>query len=294
MKLALGTAQFGLDYGISNMVGQVKLLEVDRILAEAKKYKIDTLDTAIAYGDSERVLGDVGVSKFNVVTKLPPIPKDTRDVALWLNNQVQSSLKKLRVESLSGLLMHKSSDLFKTSNAVLLDSLCKLKDDGVVNKIGVSIYNPDELDALAERSIKIDIVQAPFNILDRRIESSGWLDRLNLAGIEIHTRSVFLQGLLLQTNEQKNPYFNKWTNYFSIFDEWVNDTKQTSLGASLNFVYSNKYISKVIVGVESRVQLTEMLCSISQNSQPPVPDELDVDDHMLINPSNWILDGCSN
>ena len=293
MKLALGTAQFGLDYGISNTVGQVKLPEVNRILAEAKKYKIDTLDTAIAYGDSERILGEVGVSKFNVVTKLPPIPKDTRDVALWLNNQVQSSLKKLRVESLSGLLMHKSSDLFKTSNAVLFDSLCKLKDDGVVNKIGVSIYNPDELDALAERSIKIDIVQAPFNILDRRIESSGWLHRLNLAGIEIHTRSVFLQGLLLQTKDQRNSYFNKWTNYFSIFDEWVNDTRQTSLGASLNFVYSNKYISKVIVGVESRVQLTEMLSSISQNSQSPVPDELDVDDHMLINPSNWVLGGCS-
>jgi aryl-alcohol dehydrogenase-like predicted oxidoreductase len=293
MKLALGTAQFGLDYGVSNTAGQVKLPEVKKILAEAQKYNIDTLDTAIAYGNSERILGDAGVNNFNVVTKLPPVPKATKDIALWLNNQVQSSLQKMQVKSLSGLLLHESSDLLKAPNLELFNSLSKLKDDGIVSKVGVSIYNPDELDALAERGIKIDIVQAPFNILDRRLESSGWLHRLHLAGIEVHTRSAFLQGLLLQQRDQRNSYFNKWANYFTIFDEWVNDTRQTPLGASLNFVYSNKYISKVIVGVESRVQLTEMLSSISQNSQFPVPDELDVDDHMLINPSSWILDGRS-
>ena len=293
MKLALGTAQFGLDYGVSNSFGQVKLLEVKSILEEAKKYNIDTLDTAIAYGNSESILGEIGVDQFNVVTKLPPIPKDTSDIDLWVNNQVKSSLKKMHIDGVSGLLLHKSSDLLEASKMQLFDSLCKLKDDGIVNKIGVSIYNPDELDAIESHGIKIDIIQAPFNILDRRLESSGWLHKLNLAGIEVHTRSVFLQGLLLQKKEQRNPYFNKWNNYFKIFDEWVKDTRQTPLGASLNFSNSYKSINKVIVGVQNKTQLTEILASISQDSQFSVPSELEIDDLMLINPSNWILGGYS-
>ena len=293
MKLALGTAQFGLDYGVSNSFGQVKLLEVKSILEEAKKYNIDTLDTAILYGNSESILGEIGVDQFNVVTKLPPIPKDTSDIDLWVNNQVKSSLKKMHIDGVSGLLLHKSSDLLEASKMQLFDSLCKLKDDGIVNKIGVSIYNPDELDAIESHGIKIDIIQAPFNILDRRLESSGWLHKLNLAGIEVHTRSVFLQGLLLQKKEQRNPYFNKWNNYFKIFDEWVKDTRQTPLGASLNFSNSYKSINKVIVGVQNKTQLTEILASISQDSQFSVPSELEIDDLMLINPSNWILGGYS-
>ena len=119
MKLALGTAQFGLDYGLSNTSGQVKIPEVKSILEEAKKYNIDTLDTAIAYGNSESVLGEIGVDKFNVVTKLPPIPKDISDIDLWVNNQVKSSFKKMHVNSVSGLLLHKSSDLLESSKSLM-------------------------------------------------------------------------------------------------------------------------------------------------------------------------------
>ncbi len=289
MKLALGTVQFGLNYGVSNTSGQVKLPEVKSILEEAKKYNIDTLDTAITYGNSESILGEIGVDKFNVVTKLPPIPKDTSDIDLWVNNQVKSSLKKMHIDSVSGLLLHRSADLFETPKRQLFDSLCKLRDNGIVNKIGVSIYNPDELDALEEHGIKIDIIQAPFNILDRRLESSGWLNKLSRTGVELHSRSVFLQGLLLQEKDQRNPYFNKWNYYFKKFDEWVNDTKQTPLDAALNFSYSNAAISKVIVGVQNKFQLTEVITSISRDSKFSIPDELRIEDSMLINPKNWVL-----
>jgi len=289
MRLALGTAQFGLDYGLSNTSGQVKLPEVKSILEEAKKYNIDTLDTAIAYGNSESILGEIGVDKFNIITKLPPIPKDTSDIDLWVNNQVKLSLKKMHIDSVSGLLLHRSTDLFETPKRQLFDSLCKLRDNGIVNKIGVSIYNPDELETLEEHGIKIDIIQAPFNILDRRLESSGWLNKLSKAGVELHSRSVFLQGLLLQEKDQRNPYFNKWNYYFKKFDEWVNDTKQTPLGAALNFSYSYEKINKIIVGVQNKFQLTEILTSISQDSQFSIPNELKIDDPMLINPVNWKL-----
>ena len=289
MKLALGTAQFGLNYGLSNTSGQVKLPEVKSILEEAKKYNIDTLDTAIAYGNSESILGEIGVDKFNVITKLPPIPKDKSDIDLWVNNQVKLSLKKMHLDSVSGLLLHRSADLFETPNRQLFDSLCKLRDNGIVNKIGVSIYNPNELETLEECGIKIDIIQAPFNILDRRLESSGWLNKLSKAGVELHSRSVFLQGLLLQEKGQRNPYFNKWNYYFKNFEEWVNDTGQTPLGAALNFPYSYEKINKIIVGVQNKFQLTEILTSISQDSQFSIPNELKIDDPLLINPVNWKL-----
>jgi aryl-alcohol dehydrogenase-like predicted oxidoreductase len=288
MKLALGTAQFGLDYGLSNTSGQVKLPEVKSILEEAKKYNIDTLDTAIAYGNSESVLGEAGVDQFNIVTKLPPIPKDVGNIDLWVSSQVESSLRKMCVSSVSGLLLHRASDLTEDAfRSQLFNSLCKLKDKGIINKIGVSIYNPEELDALEEYGIKIDIVQAPFNILDRRLETTGWLNKLKKERVELHSRSVFLQGLLLQEKNQRNAYFKKWNAYFNKLDEWIKDTKQTPLSASLNFSHSYKGINKIIVGVQNKAQLTEILTSLSQDSQFSVPSELEIDDLMLINPSNW-------
>jgi len=289
MKLALGTAQFGLNYGVSNISGQVGISEVRAILKEAEKYNINTLDTAEVYGNSESVLGKVGISQFNVVTKLPPIPKGVSNINLWVNSKVKSSLNKMCVNSISALLLHRSADLFEISKRQLFDSLCELKDNGVIKKIGVSIYDPDELDALESYDIKIDIVQAPFNILDRRLETSGWLKKLNRTGIELHSRSVFLQGLLLQEKNQRSLYFNKWNDYFKRLDEWINDTNQTMLGAALNFPYSYEKINKIIVGVQNKSQLTEVISSIYQNSQFSIPNELRIDDPMLINPTNWNL-----
>lgn len=287
MKLALGTVQFGLNYGISNTSGKVAFSEVESILLEAKKYNINTLDTAIAYGDSESVLGKAGVNKFNIVTKLPPMPKEVDDTDLWADQQIQASLARMGVDSASGLLLHKSSDLSGARGRRLFDSLQKLKERGVVNKVGVSIYNPNELEDLADQDMVVDIVQAPFNILDRRLESSGWLEKLDSSGVELHTRSVFLQGLLLQEKDQRDTYFDKWRDYFNKFDEWILDTKQTPLSASLNFSYSYKEINKTIVGVQSKLQLTEILTSISQNPQTSIPRELEIDDPLLINPTNW-------
>ena len=288
MKLALGTVQFGLDYGVSNISGQVGVSEVRSVLQEARRHSIDTLDTAAVYGNSESILGEIGVDQFNIVTKLPPIPKDVGNIDLWVSSQVKSSLRKMRVSSVSGLLLHRASDLTEDAfRSQLFNSLCKLKDKGIVNKIGVSIYNPEELDALEKYGIKIDIVQAPFNILDRRLETTGWLNKLKKERVELHSRSVFLQGLLLQEKNQRNAYFKKWNAYFNKLDEWIKDTKQTPLSASLNFSHSYKGINKIIVGVQNKAQLTEILTSLSQDSQFSVPSELEIDDLMLINPSNW-------
>lgn len=288
-KIALGTAQFGFNYGISNISGKVHETKVLEILNKAFKEGIDTIDTAILYGDSEAVLGKNGVTKFNVVTKLPPMPQHKIDIKAWVDENVYNSINKLNVQKLYGLILHQSNDFIGAGGGELYRVLCNLKQDSIINKIGVSIYNPKELDDLENSDIKIDIVQAPFNIFDRRLELSGWLLKLKSLGIEIHTRSVFLQGLLLLDKNMRDQYFEKWTNCFDNFDKWITKTNQTSLEACLNFVYSYNEIDKIIVGIDTLEQLEEIMSSINNHYKAPISNHLQVNDTKLIEPSNWIL-----
>ena len=288
-KLALGSVQFGLNYGISNISGKVHESKVLEILNKAKKENINTIDTAILYGDSEAVLGRAGVRNFNVITKLPPMPDHLIDIKGWAVKNVSNSINKLNVKKLYGLILHQSDDFIGERGSELYSVLCKLKHEGVVNKIGVSIYNPKELDSLENNNLKLDIVQAPFNILDRRLETSGWLTKLKNLDIEIHTRSVFLQGLLLLDSNSRDQYFDKWKNAFDEFENWIKKTNQTPLEACLNFVYSYNEIDKIIVGVDNLEQLGQILTSINNNYKAPISNHLQINDIMLIEPKNWVL-----
>ena len=192
-KLALGTAQFGLTYGIANQKGQIKFSEANKILELAKNSNIDLIDTAIAYGDSEKVIGNIGIKDFKFVSKLPALPKNCADINSWVEENVQSSLMYLGVPSLYGILVHRSENFFGNSGKKLIDALKMIKSNGLVKKIGVSIYDPSECEQVMNLT-RIDIVQAPLSIVDRRLIASGWLSKLHSEEIEIHTRSVLLKG----------------------------------------------------------------------------------------------------
>jgi aryl-alcohol dehydrogenase-like predicted oxidoreductase len=182
--------QFGLPYGIANQLGQVSRNEAKAMLKIASAIGIDTLDTAITYGESEACLGTVGIGDFKVVTKLPAIPYGCLDIGGWVKQQVEASLSRLRVRNVYGLLLHRSEDLLGSNGRALYQALESLKDKGLVNKIGISIYSPDQLELLTT-NIRFDLVQTPFNLLDRRLLSSGWMQKLKDRGFEIHTRSAF-------------------------------------------------------------------------------------------------------
>ena len=173
-NLALGTVQFGLPYGIANQIGQVNHLEANRIIELARSNKIDTLDTAIAYGQSEVCLGQIGVSDFKVVTKLPALPEDVTDVGLWVREQMQASLQRLNMTGVYGLLLHRSQQLIDSKRKVLVQALEQLKEDGIVQKIGVSIYDHSELTNIINY-FPIDLVQSPYNLIDQSLQTSGWL-----------------------------------------------------------------------------------------------------------------------
>ena len=288
-KLALGTVQFGLDYGVSNDCGEVQKSEVVRILNVCKDNDIHLLDTASSYGKSEQVLGDAGIKSFDIITKLPPRPLLVLDMNEWVERQVHNSLLKLKEKTIYGILIHNSKDLMDNLGPKLWDALQNLKKKGVIKKIGVSIYSVNELAAIEKRVYCPDIVQAPLNLFDQSIKTSGWLKKLSENRIEVHVRSVFLQGVLIQPKSCRDPYFHKWDNHFGKLEEWLNTTGQTAIEAALNFVCFDPYISKVIVGVQNSSQLEELAHIASCAKKIAVADELLITDLNLIHPQLWQL-----
>lgn len=286
MKLALGTAQFGLSYGVANEHGRVKLDEVQAILELAKENGVSVLDTAIAYGESEYSLGQAGVSIWRVVSKLPALPENLKLVDEWVVEQVKSSLQRLGVQKLEAVLLHRPEQLLEKNGTALYEALQNLKTQGLTAKVGVSIYTPDELPSLFNKKMHFDLVQAPLNILDRRLLESGWAKKLKDMHVELHVRSAFLQGLLLMPSDKRPVKFDRWKSVWAEWDRWLIESNLTPLQACMKYVYQLPEVDHVIVGVDSITQLKEIL-AVPKGQLSTLPQwvkPLDID---LLNPARW-------
>lgn len=282
-RLSLGTVQFGLPYGIANTTGKVPAEQVGQMLAMAASGGIDTLDTAIAYGDSETRLGQAGVSGLRIVTKLPEVPPSV-EVPSWVQEQIQGSLQRLRVASVYGVLLHRPQQLRDARGNEIASTLDMLKQTGLVEKTGVSIYGPEDLDGLEVRNF--DLVQAPYNLVDQRLYISGVAQRLIDYGVEIHTRSAFLQGLLLMSAEDRPVKFARWHELWARWGGWLQTQNISPVQACLSFVLAQPSITRVVVGAETLTQLESLLAAARRAVLPDWPD-LRCDDVALINPSYW-------
>lgn len=285
MKLALGTVQFGLDYGVANAAGRITPQAAAEILQRAQACGMDTIDTAIAYGHSEFVLGQMGIERWNVVTKLPAVPDNCNDVAQWVYDQIQASRTRLGVTQLYGVLLHRPGQLLERMGSALYDALQDIKSQGLAKKIGVSVYDPNELGALF-RDRALDLVQAPLNILDRRLVQSGWANRLHGEGVELHTRSAFLQGLLLMSSSQRPAKFDRWSNLWNEWTTWLTHTGLTPLQACVRYACSIPTVDQVIVGVDSISQLNQIV-EAAEGSLASLPEFNTLQDTRLINPASW-------
>lgn len=284
-RLALGTVQFGLSYGIANKAGQPSPAEASAIVAVAREGGVDTIDTATSYGDSELCLGEIGVAGLQVVTKVPPMPPGVGDVAAWVDAEISASLARLRIPQLEGVLLHRPMELLGASGADLFKALRGLKERGLTRKIGVSVYAPAELDALVPR-FGIDLVQAPLNLVDRRMIVSGWAERLKERGIELHTRSAFLQGLLLFSRENVPSRFERWQVLWNRWHQWLKHEGVSAVAACLAFPLSRREVDRVVVGTDNAAQMREILAAASRRIDTALPD-IASDDEDLINPARW-------
>jgi len=279
-KLSLGTVQFGLDYGVTNQNGQVTIDTARNILNIAKQSNIRTLDTASLYGNSEQVLGEIGINNYQVITKTTLLKDDVNEVIV----NFYKSLEKLNRDKVEGLLIHNIGDIENNQFDTLFSKLNELKKEGLIGKIGFSTYTPEQIDFLLN-TFDFDLIQVPFNVFDNRLIVGGQLKRLKNKGIEVHARSVFLQGLLLDFNSLGG-YFSNWKKKFDDYQKIVKDSELSLLEYALNFALNVEEIDRVLVGVNNQKQLTDIVEASQKkinNSLLPFP----INDLNLINPSLW-------
>jgi len=288
MKLALGTAQFGLNYGISNDQGQVNFDEIKRILALAKASCITTLDTALAYGNSEENIGTSGFSNhFSVITKI------SASSHLSVEEQVKLSLSNLQREELDAVLFHDVAPLLNNPGENHFRQLEALKDTGIIKRIGVSVYTPEQLSLLSDM-YNLDIVQAPLNWLDQRFIQPDVTNLLIKKSIKLHARSIFLQGLLLQPEIQKRAYFSQFAHIFSKYNAIIEELECDYLTFALAIVIQKApYIESAVIGCCSEKQLMQLVHIYAQAKSLKLPSDdvlnsLSTSELALINPSFWV------
>ena len=190
-KFVLGTANFSMKYGIKNKKSFLKKNSINKILKELVKSKILFIDTAKAYGKTEKNLGNFNLKKFKIITKINYIKKGFNT-----KEEIFKSLNNLKVKKLYGVLIHNTKILKNSNGKRVYRDLINLKKKGFIKKIGYSINSPKELSSYFKK-FKPDIIQTPLNVFDQRILNSGWMSKLLSKKTEIHIRSIFLQGLLL-------------------------------------------------------------------------------------------------
>jgi len=286
-RLALGTVQFGLPYGVANTQGQVNPEQAAAMLGSARAAGIDTLDTAIAYGEAEMLLGRIGVTEFRLISKIPALREPVSAVDDWVVAQVEASLARLQVPRLGGLMLHAPDDLLGPHGSAIARGLQRARDAGLTERIGLSVYSPEQLATLSDR-LPLEIVQIPANVFDRRFAETGWLDRLTANGVEVHARSVFLQGLLLMPSERIP---SKFAPYRPLIDRWhtwlASETSSTSpVQACLSHVASYEDIARLVIGADSFEQL-QVIIAAAAAAPKRAPASLASPVSPLINPAQW-------
>lgn len=287
-KLALGTAQFGMKYGVANVGDRVSRQELYTIILAAREYGIDTLDTAIAYGDAEVHLGAVGTGDFRIITKLPPLPAGVLDIRSWIIRSIHASLGRLNRSSVDAVLLHRSHEIIGQQAGAYRAGLADLKTLGLCRAVGVSIYAPAELEAIWSdcSGWKPEIVQAPYNVLDRRLGTSGWLDRLAYTGVRVHIRSVFLQGLLLLPPDKRPAYFAPFAGLLDEWYDWCIAQDTSPLAAALGFVCNDARVERAVIGIDNAAQLHEIMTSLSGH-QANMSPRFSSENLALVDPSQW-------
>jgi aryl-alcohol dehydrogenase-like predicted oxidoreductase len=282
-KIGLGTAQFGLNYGINNANGKITVEEAGRIVTLARLGGVDTIDTAAGYGDSERVLGGCGVKDFHVITKIEP-KAQTPDT---IRESLRNSLAFLQIDRLHGVLVHDSAGFFGSPDNWA--QLCRLRDAGVVSKIGVSVYRPPELEALLRRGLAIDLVQVPYSVLDNRFKTL--FPKLRDAGIEVHVRSLFLQGVFFMCQRSLPVHFAHLASRIERLKEISRQLCVPLSTVLLAIGVLDPAIDRVVIGVDSAAHLQQNLEAIGRCSVcTPALDELrelGLLDESILLPINW-------
>tara|TARA_Y100000590_G_scaffold379140_1_gene446579 strand:- start:1280 stop:2170 length:891 start_codon:yes stop_codon:yes gene_type:complete len=288
-KLAVGTVQFGAKYGINKK--KIPIEDIKKILINFKSIGSETIDTSPLYGGAEKILGNYSPKKnnFQYITKIPKINNNKiSDKQIYqIKKFFFNSLKNLKKKNIYGLLIHSTKDIFKPGGNKLIDLLLFLKKKKIVRKIGISVYSKEEINNSLKK-FRPDIIQIPLNLLDRRMIKNKYLSKLKKKNIEIHARSLFLQGIL---TSKKNffPFKNK-KDQKQIIKIKNNILKQniSLINACIYFGLQQKELDKLIIGFSSYRDFTEVMNSFNYSYKEfKFKNKFKINNEKILNPSNW-------
>ena len=295
MELCLGTAQFGMDYGIQS-AGQPKLAEAIEMLETAVQNGVSAIDTAAAYGTAEEVVGEFikkhgGIrDRVSLISKLSPtilngVPQE--QYAAVIRENLMQSLSKLNTDYLDGYLLHNAEHIY---NEAIADALFQIKKDGLTRNVGVSVYTPDEAKKGMERGF--DILQIPYSVFDQRMDEYGVLDLAQSKGTDLHARSTFTQGLMLMDEADIPAHLEKARPVVRKLTEFCKNHNISRLHLALAFVARQKAVSHLVFGVDGRRQLLEIVCAnrhtISDDVLVEAMREFSCLEESIIMPSKWV------
>ena len=286
-KLCIGTAQFGSNYGIANKNGVVKITEIKKIKKHALSNGITTIDTAQAYGEGEKRLNKIGINEFTTLSKLP-VTEPNKNRKKWVLNNIKKSLKILNKKFFHAVFVHNTNYLYDKKGSEIYKGLVIAKKNGLVKNIGVSTYTIKEIKFIIKNFKKFNIIMLPYNIIDRRPIKSKIFEKLHKLNIEIHTRSVFLQGLLLLNKKKMPKKFSKWSKVFNSIDKVSKKFGMSRYEICLRYVLSNPFIDKVLIGTDNFSQLKKLV-NVSKRGDIKIKNEYikTTNDINLLNPSKW-------
>ena len=291
-KLCLGTAQFGMKYGINNQIGrQPRYEEIFQIMDYAISQGIEVFDTASVYGQSEKILGEYikarpgFLNKVSFISKLAPnIVKSKDNIYKNIKTEVEMSLSHLGISRLKGFLLHEAGDIY---NQAVIEALLKIKSEGLIENIGVSIYDMIHGEAAIKAGC-IDYIQLPYSVLDQRGEKEGFFKRAHLAGITIFIRSAFLQGLLLMEPDKVPDYLSEVKPYLERLDFILKKYGYTRYEGAVGFVKNCSVVSYIVFGVDTKKHLEKFL-NTYKNIELPTESIKEIQDEININNKNILF-----
>ena len=285
-KIILGSANFDQIYGIKKNF--IKKSEIKKLFNLALKNKIKTIDTSPLYNKSEKIIGLLNNNRFKIISKIPKPPKNIKreNIKKWLKQNVMISLKNLKIKKFECLLLHNANSLLCKNGDEIYKGIRNMKINGFTSKIGVSIYDFNVLDKILKK-FKFNLIQAPFNILDRRLVEKGWLKKLKKRKIEVHARSIFLQGILLLKHNQLPKKLIKLSKKLMVWENWLKKNKFSSLQVCLSFVLNQRQLDGIVVGYNNTNQLNQILKLKQIKNNFSLPN-LNIKDKKLIDPREWL------
>lgn len=284
-KIIIGSANFNQEYGIKKNF--IKKNEIKKVFHLAHKNAIKTIDTSPLYKESEKIIGSLNYNRFKIISKIPNPPKNIKkeNIEHWLKLNVATSLKNLKIKKFECLLIHNANSLLSKNGNEIYQGIKKMKVNGLTNKIGVSIYDFNILNRILKK-FKFNLIQAPFNILDQRLVKEGWLKKLKKRRIDVHVRSIFLQGILLLKHNELPKKLKKLNKKFMLWEKWLKKNKFNPLQVCLEFVLKQRQLDGIVIGCNNTNQLNQILKSKKIENDFLLPN-LDIKNKKLIDPRKW-------